>query len=57
MYDTLSLNLVIKVTACCFSSDGQNIISASGDKTIRVWNAQTGKCVQILRGHLEVVRS
>ena len=40
-----------------FSPDGQNIVSASEDKTVRVWSAATGECVQILVGHSSAVLS
>ena len=35
-------------------SDGR-IVSGSGDKTIRVWDAVTGATLQVLRGHDEVI--
>ena len=34
-----------------FSPDGTNIVSASYDKTVRVWSVATGECVQTLEGH------
>ena len=30
-----------------FSPDGTNIVSASGDKTVRVWSVATGVCADI----------
>ena len=33
-----------------FSPDGTNIVSASYDKTVRVWSVATGECVQTLEG-------
>ena len=38
-----------------YSPDGKNIASGSGDKTIKVWNAQTGQCVSTLNGHSRYV--
>eukprot|EP01046_Picozoa_sp_COSAG06_P119750 COSAG06_NODE_67045_length_253_cov_0.493506_2_plen_43_part_01 len=29
-----------------FSREGQKIVSASADKTVRVWSALTGECEQ-----------
>ena len=40
-----------------YSPDGLTIASGSADKTIRIWNAQTGALVMILSGHEEHVRS
>jgi WD40 repeat protein len=47
------LNLVEngRVRSVVWSPDGKNIASGSDDKTIKVWNAQTGQCVSTLSGH------
>ena len=34
-----------------FSPDGTRIVTASGDKTARVWDAATGKTLATLAGH------
>ena len=34
-----------------------SIVSASGDKTVRVWNASTGEQVHELKGHTERMNS
>ena len=36
--------------------DGRRIVSASGDKTLKVWDIETGKCVTTLEGHPGWVR-
>ena len=36
--------------------DGRRVVSGSEDKTVRVWDAATGKCVATLRGHSQSVR-
>lgn len=40
-----------EVNAIAFSPDGQEIASGSDDKTIKVWNLNTGKAIRTLTGH------
>ena len=39
------------VSSVCVSASGSHVVSASYDKTVRVWNAQRGSEVTSLRGH------
>jgi WD40 repeat protein len=39
------------VNSATFSPDGSRIVTASDDKTARIWDAATGKEVAVLRGH------
>ena len=39
------------VTDAAFSPDGDRIVSASFDKTARIWNARDGSEAAVLRGH------
>ena len=43
--------------AVALSDDASMIISGSGDKTVRIWNAATGECVRVLEGHSDYVWS
>jgi WD40 repeat protein len=46
------------VTCMSYSPDGQHIISGSGDKIIRIWDAKTGAAVgEPLMGHTDYVWS
>ena len=40
-----------------FSPDGEKVVSASRDNTVRIWSAVTGECEQTLAGHTDDVRS
>ena len=40
-----------------FSLDGTFLVSGSEDKTIRLWDVQTGRVIKTLYGHRETVRS
>jgi WD40 repeat protein len=44
-----------RVTACAYSPDGRRIVSASEDKTLRVWDAETGEALATLAPHLDRV--
>ena len=35
--------------------DGRRVVSGSGDKTVKVWDAATGECVATLAGHSDMV--
>ena len=41
----------LDVTSAAFSPDGTRIVTASRDKTARVWDAATAKEIAVLRGH------
>ena len=45
------------VNACSFSPDGKMIVSASSDKTLRIWDAETGEEIKVLRGHNDSVNA
>ena len=39
------------VTACVFSPHGKTIVSASWDKTLKIWDVELGTCKATLAGH------
>ena len=40
-----------------FSSDGRYVASGSLDKTVKIWEIQTNKCLSTLQGHTSMVNS
>jgi len=45
------------VDSAAFSPDGKKIVTASWDKTARVWNAYTGEQIASLQGHTNLICS
>ena len=45
------------VNAAAFSPDGKQVVSCSWDKTVRLWDANTGAALQTLEGHTSEVKS
>ena len=43
------------ITKCCWSPCGTMIVTASLDKTLKLWNAETLQCIATLDGHAEFV--
>ncbi|MDU9048563.1 MAG: caspase family protein [Candidatus Electrothrix sp. Rat3] len=50
-------NHTSSVLSVSFNPDGTRLASASGDKTIRLWDASTGKLINLLEGHTDSVLS
>jgi WD40 repeat protein len=40
-----------KVLATALSSDGQHALSGSADRTLKLWETTTGRCLQTFEGH------
>ena len=48
--------MIDNVISAAFSPDGKRIVTASSDKTARIWDAATGKAIgEPLKGHESVV--
>ena len=45
------------VWAVAFSPDGKQIVSASRDKTVRLWDSATGAACGTLKGHEDWVQA
>ena len=45
------------VRSAAFSPDGKKIVTASYDKTAKIWDASTGECLHTLEGHTNWVCS
>ncbi|EDO31555.1 predicted protein, partial [Nematostella vectensis] len=43
------------INQVCFSPDGRLIASAAFDKSVKLWNGETGKFITSLRGHVNCV--
>jgi len=48
---------IIAVYGCVYSPDGQTILSASGDRTLKLWDITTGECIRTFQGHNNFVKS
>lgn len=45
------------VTSVAFSHNSTHLASASGDKTVKIWDVNSGACLQTLEGHSSTVTS
>jgi hypothetical protein len=45
------------VAACAVTPDGRRVISASGDRTLKVWDLDSGRALAALEGHADWVKA
>ncbi|MFA6972939.1 MAG: TIR domain-containing protein [Gallionella sp.] len=43
------------IITCVFSLDGKRAITGDIEKTVRVWDVETGRCMRVLKGHTDHV--
>jgi RNase P subunit RPR2 len=52
---TFSLVDAGHIWSMAFSRDGRLALSASDDRTVRVWEVESGRCLHVLKGHTNTV--
>jgi WD40 repeat protein len=45
------------VRSVAVSRDGRRVVSGGSDKTVRVWDVETGECLKVMEGHTDGVGS
>jgi len=43
--------------SAAFSGDGKRVVTASDDRTARIWDAESGKEIAVVKGHTGPVSS
>ncbi|KAG7265976.1 hypothetical protein CRUP_022681 [Coryphaenoides rupestris] len=46
-----------EISKICFSPQGGRVLTASSDKTARLWDVASGRCLQVLEGHTDEIFS
>src|SRR5207248_2532486 len=44
-----------EVWSLSISADGKRVLTGSADTTLRLWDADTGKCLRVFEGHTALV--
>lgn len=46
-----------EISKICFNPQGTRVLTASSDLTARIWDSETGDCLQTLDGHNDEIFS
>ena len=46
-----------EISKITFNPQGSRILTASSDKTSRLWDVESGECLQVLEGHTDEIFS
>ncbi|HZH29222.1 MAG TPA: TIR domain-containing protein [Pyrinomonadaceae bacterium] len=49
---SIQLDYKAKINNYAFSLDRKRTLTAAEDKTVRLWDVETGRCLRVLKGHL-----
>src|SRR5262249_50805526 len=52
----IQLHYRARILAYAFSPDGKRALTG-GDSTVRLWDVETGRCLRVLKGHTDPIRS
>ncbi len=48
---------IVSLWSISVSADAKRLLTSSTDKTLRLWDADTGKCLRVFEGHTECIES
>ena len=54
---TTAFGHVDSVNTCAITPDGRHLVSGSYDRTLNIWNLQSGTCLRTLEGHTDSIRT